>query len=976
MALYIKYRVIYVSGFGHRAYLELWDRNGGSDIKVWEGNSTPGGALPASPFTWDSTGNCISASATKTWSCDISRTFGYVDTPSGVDWTTVQKFTGAVNRNNNTIVLTPIYKSGYSGDEIPCVLPINGSIVTLEFTQSPIMSSFSDYNTVGTEIEHNKGYTVTPPSIGTITRQSGNSLQLPLDVGGITATGATRTLSLVRSLSEDMSNPTFLIPSFTGSTSNYDDTSLAKNSTYYYRFIVTWTFTHSGKQLQETAYSSVVSCSTAIVLSAPGLSLSGVTNGSGTASWNAVPDAVAYWLQRSDTSDFASPTTISDSLTGTSTTFTSLGGKYLRLKAVASSTPQYAYESSAWSSPVQVPVGGSGVDSITNRVDFLAIPRVHVDVEQIGTYENDVITKEYADLHYYSSMGEVPADSLPFMDGATPSSSKAHIVSPYYLNEAIDGIELAGSITELTISTTSGAPNVGGVATTINGNVEDYTLATRRAVYNYVDSCSTVSSNTPGKLVKLDGQGKISNALLQTVSISNFYTAASQPAMTSLSQAEQGDICIRTDLSKTFILMSDAATGYSDPANWVELVSPTNVVTSIAGKNGAVTLSDIGLETTLTASSDVKFPSSKAVATYVSGQITALSLGAASKKNVSSGVAIDDGNLVTGGQVYTYVAGLNLSDTYAAKSHTHTLGHILWTGTTCYSAGTTISSTSTDGQLATGLAVYTFVNGFNFTSKLTYATYSSNTDNTTNKVVNPKYVSDFYSALPGSAKRDVATTLKSSDSGYSDDNLVPSSFFSNTKLANYAVKYNDNGMLDVNAIGVDNEMLVRVSNSIQVGQAFYDYIDVMDRYYRDSALNRTLRNGLFPVTYNGYPPNDTLVPVSATCLVGDNYYRCHQQYTVDGNEGGSSSQPFSYYWTQINIGSVNRVEATITGDGVKSTFEVYHGLNYRDVSVVLVDDDTHKEVYASIQFISTVKLSIGFGFVLASGKKYRVVIRR
>ena len=58
--------------------------------------------------------------------------------------------------------------------------------------------------------------------------------------------------------------------------------------------------------------------------------------------------------------------------------------------------------------------------------------------------------------------------------------------------------------------------------------------------------------------------------------------------------AEIGDIAVRTDLNKSFILKTSPA---STLANWQELLTPTDSVVSVAGKTGVVTLSaaDVGL---------------------------------------------------------------------------------------------------------------------------------------------------------------------------------------------------------------------------------------------------------------------------------------------------------------------------------------------------------------------------------------------
>ncbi|MBR2695017.1 MAG: hypothetical protein IKE69_12490, partial [Thermoguttaceae bacterium] len=79
-------------------------------------------------------------------------------------------------------------------------------------------------------------------------------------------------------------------------------------------------------------------------------------------------------------------------------------------------------------------------------------------------------------------------------------------------------------------------------------------------------------------------------------------------------------------------------------------------------------------------------------------------------------------DLVTSGGVYTAISNLNLPNTYAAKTHAHTLGQIIYDGTTGYAAGTTISSDSTDGQLATAKAVYDYVVSLNLGT--TYAAKS------------------------------------------------------------------------------------------------------------------------------------------------------------------------------------------------------------------------------------------------------------
>jgi hypothetical protein len=57
--------------------------------------------------------------------------------------------------------------------------------------------------------------------------------------------------------------------------------------------------------------------------------------------------------------------------------------------------------------------------------------------------------------------------------------------------------------------------------------------------------------------------------------------------MLALTTAEKGDVAVRTDLNKTFILK---ASPYSTLANWQELLTPTDSVTSVNGYTGTVVL--------------------------------------------------------------------------------------------------------------------------------------------------------------------------------------------------------------------------------------------------------------------------------------------------------------------------------------------------------------------------------------------------
>lgn len=109
----------------------------------------------------------------------------------------------------------------------------------------------------------------------------------------------------------------------------------------------------------------------------------------------------------------------------------------------------------------------------------------------------------------------------------------------------------------------------------------------------------------------LGSDSKIASSYLPAIAITNTYTVASEVAMLALT-AESGDIAIRTDLNKSFVLADAPA---SVLANWKELLTPTDTVLSVNGEVGAVTLdyADVGAASDTDARlSDSRTPSGSA----------------------------------------------------------------------------------------------------------------------------------------------------------------------------------------------------------------------------------------------------------------------------------------------------------------------------------------------------------------------------
>ena len=95
-----------------------------------------------------------------------------------------------------------------------------------------------------------------------------------------------------------------------------------------------------------------------------------------------------------------------------------------------------------------------------------------------------------------------------------------------------------------------------------------------------------------GNLVEIGADGKINETLLPKIAITDTHVVADEAEMLALT-AEKGDVAIRSDLNRSFILKQAPA---DNLANWLELKSPECTVFSVNGKTGDIVLSttDVG----------------------------------------------------------------------------------------------------------------------------------------------------------------------------------------------------------------------------------------------------------------------------------------------------------------------------------------------------------------------------------------------
>lgn len=148
----------------------------------------------------------------------------------------------------------------------------------------------------------------------------------------------------------------------------------------------------------------------------------------------------------------------------------------------------------------------------------------------------------------------------------------------------------AADIPALTLSKISDAGTAAGKNVgTAAGNVPVLDANAKIAValipsltLSKISDAGTAAGNVP----VLGSDGKLDESLLPAIAITETFVVDSQAAMLALS-AQRGDVAVRTDENKSYILNADNPTVL---ANWVWLRTPDCKVLSVNSKTGAVVL--------------------------------------------------------------------------------------------------------------------------------------------------------------------------------------------------------------------------------------------------------------------------------------------------------------------------------------------------------------------------------------------------
>ena len=168
----------------------------------------------------------------------------------------------------------------------------------------------------------------------------------------------------------------------------------------------------------------------------------------------------------------------------------------------------------------------------------------------------------------------------------------------------------------------------------------------------------------------LDANGSVIASQLPSLVVTDVHVVASDSEQFALT-VEKGDVCVRTDLEKTFIAINSENQSLAD---WVEMLSPKADVLSVNGKVGTVVLSytDVGAAPTTHSHSggDVTSPVANAtVAATCTGN-------AATATRLKTARTIALSGDVTGSVQFDGSANVTLLAIVADDSHNHVIGNV------------------------------------------------------------------------------------------------------------------------------------------------------------------------------------------------------------------------------------------------------------------------------------------------------------
>lgn len=219
-----------------------------------------------------------------------------------------------------------------------------------------------------------------------------------------------------------------------------------------------------------------------------------------------------------------------------------------------------------------------------NVATWIAVP----NDATITTILNDYMAKNVFAKNGGAAAGKVDhalkADALAT---ARRIAITGDVLGDATFNGAADA-SIAATLKELlsAVTTIQGMPTITVDKTGRITAISQMTPADARAVLQLGSAAVKNAGNAAGNVPLVGADGKLDTSIMPQLVITDVKDAASQAAMLALN-VQQGDVCRRTDESKTYILAG------ADPkvlANWKLWLTPECNVVSVNGKTGVVVL--------------------------------------------------------------------------------------------------------------------------------------------------------------------------------------------------------------------------------------------------------------------------------------------------------------------------------------------------------------------------------------------------
>jgi len=285
------------------------------------------------------------------------------------------------------------------------------------------------------------------------------------------------------------------------------------------------------------------------------------------------------------------------------------------------------------------------------------------------------------------------------IDEKLNTADTARMLRDYMLKAGLSSVATTGNYLDLINKPV--LSNNSGAVTSVNSLIGDIVIDKSSLGLGNVDNTSDANKpisfltnnaltgkisssliNAPNGVAGLDANTKIPSSLLPPISFTAISVVANAAEMQTLGMSSvKGTVCVRTDVSKSFILNTDFSTSLSD---WIELLTPGAPVQSVNGNIGVVNLktnnigeltnlyfTDARARAALTANAPVLFnPTTGVFSIDTSNNVNSI----ATKWNVlqqtaasTSGLALKVNISDTANMLYPYAKNYQVANGLAAK---------------------------------------------------------------------------------------------------------------------------------------------------------------------------------------------------------------------------------------------------------------------------------------------------------------------